>query len=78
MRQICLFPQRIQNNMSFIFIVVSRTWKSLTPKEVTVVKRLTVFTPKMDYNLIPMGLPAVPTAVFHSNVFGKMLVSWWT
>jgi hypothetical protein len=40
-RQILLFPQRIQN-MSFIFIVVLRTWKSLTPKDVTAVKRLNI------------------------------------
>jgi hypothetical protein len=37
--QVRLFPQRIQN-MSFIFIVVLRTWKSLTPKDVTAVKGL--------------------------------------
>jgi hypothetical protein len=41
-RQIRLFPQRIQN-MSFIFIVVLRTWKSLTPKNVTAVKGLVPF-----------------------------------
>jgi hypothetical protein len=38
-RQIRLFPQHIQI-MSFIFIAVSRTWKSLTPKDVTAVKGL--------------------------------------
>jgi hypothetical protein len=39
-RQIWLFPQRIQN-ISFIFIVMLRTWKSLTPKDATAVKGLT-------------------------------------
>jgi hypothetical protein len=40
-RQIWLFPQSIQNiNMSFIFIVVLKTWKSLMPKDVTAVKGL--------------------------------------
>jgi hypothetical protein len=38
-RQIWLFPQRIQN-MSFIFIVVLRIWKSLTPKDVMAVNGL--------------------------------------
>jgi uncharacterized membrane protein len=38
-RQILLFSQRI-HNMFFIFIVVLRTWQSLTPKDVTAVKGL--------------------------------------